>query len=51
MQGSGNGCIAHVSWKVNDSNSAFICEMLSVQSLMLNGKEIWLFKEGQWHPF
>lgn len=51
VQGSGNWCIAHVSWEVNDSNSAFICEMLSMQSLVLNGKEIWLFKEGHWHPF
>lgn len=48
MQGSGNWCITQISWKVNDSNSAFICEMLSVQSLVLNGEEIWLSK-GQWH--
>lgn len=50
MQGSGNWCITQISWKVNDSNSAFICEMLSVQSLVLNGEEIWLLK-GQWHLF
>lgn len=50
MQGSGNWCITQISWKVNDSNSAFMCEMLSVRSLVLNGEEIRLSK-GQWHLF